>query len=183
MLNRISFSGTVDSGGYSEQAFRGRFTPTSIHNLRRAEAVLRGVHITNLDYEEVVSAPGEDVFLFLDPPYYSATQSRLYGRRGELHLQFDHQRFAKVMKECTHKWLLTYDNCPEIRKMFQGYSIVEWELQYGMNNYKQPTARPGRELFIANYDICQLYHQQLTLLYENGPAYDGTGSTCYFMEH
>jgi DNA adenine methylase len=29
VLNRITFSGTVDSGGYSEQAFHGRFTALS----------------------------------------------------------------------------------------------------------------------------------------------------------
>ncbi len=40
-----------------------------------------------------------------------------------------------------------------------------------MNNYKQPTARPGKELLIANYDICKLYHQQLTLLYEKKGIY------------
>jgi len=28
---------------------------------------------------------------------------------------------------------------------------VEWELQYGMNNYKQAIAAKGKELFIKNY--------------------------------
>lgn len=164
VLNRISFSGTVDSGGYSEQAFQGRFTLSSIANLRCAEKILQGVRITNWDYEQVLKEPGEEVFIFLDPPYYTATASRLYGRRGELHLQFDHERFARAVFACPHKWLITYDNCPEIRRRFQDYYIVEWQLQYGMTNYKKPSARPGKELFIANYDIQRLYYQQLTLL-------------------
>ncbi len=171
VLNRISFSGTVDSGGYSEQAFRGRFTPSAIRNLALADAILKGVEITNLDYETLLHASGEEVFIFLDPPYYSATQSRLYGRRGELHLQFDHERFAKAVQNCTHKWLITYDDCPEVRRRFSDYYIVQWELQYGMNNYKQPFARAGKELFIANYAISRLYHQQLTLLYEKRSPY------------
>ncbi len=164
VLNRISFSGTVDSGGYSEQAFHGRFTRSSIANLRCAEKVLEGVRITNWDYKQVLNEPGEEVFIFLDPPYYTATASRLYGRRGELHLQFDHERFARAVVACPHKWLITYDNCPEIRRRFQDYYIVEWQLQYGMTNYKKPSARPGKELFIANYDIQRLYYQQVTLL-------------------
>lgn len=166
ILNRISFSGTVDSGGFSEHAFYGRFTLSSIANLRQAEKVLEGVRITNWDYEQVLNEPGEEVFVFLDPPYYTATASRLYGRRGELHLQFDHERFARAVFACSHKWLITYDNCPEIRHRFRDYCIVEWQLQYGMTNYKKPFARPGKELFIANYDIQQMYHQQLALFYE-----------------
>lgn len=89
VLNRITFSGTVDSGGYSEGAFHGRFTFSAIRNLARVASVVNGVRITCLDYAEVVMAPGKGVFLFLDPPYYSVADSRLYGRRGELHLNFD----------------------------------------------------------------------------------------------
>ncbi len=171
VLNRITFSGTVDSGGYSEQAFHGRFTHSSIKALRRVSPILQGVRITHLDYAEVVNAPGEEVFLFLDPPYYSATRSRLYGKRGELHTGFDHERFASVVRSCPHKWLITYDDCPEVRRLFRDAYIVEWELQYGMNNYKQPVARPGKELFIANYDIASRYQKQLALLLEERARY------------
>lgn len=96
VLNRITFSGTVDSGGYSEQAFHGRFTWSAIYALRQVAPFLKGVQITWGDYEPVVREEGTGVFIFLDPPYYSVAQSRLYGRRGELHLQFDHERLARV---------------------------------------------------------------------------------------
>jgi DNA adenine methylase len=119
-----------------------------------------------MDYEEVLCAPGRDVFLFLDPPYYSVAKSRLYGKRGELHLQFDHERLARVVQSCPHRWLLTYDDCAEVRKLYRDAFIVEWTLQYGMNNYKQSSARPGNELFIANDDIRPLHQRQLTLIPE-----------------
>jgi len=166
VLNRITFSGTVDSGGYSEQAFHARFTHSSIRALEMAHHVLRDTTITNMDYAEVVNAPAEDVFLFLDPPYYSAADSRLYGKRGHLHTEFAHQRFAQIIQECPHHWLITYDDCAEVRRLFRDACIVEWQLQYGMNNYKQPTARPGRKLFIANYDIRSRYAKQLALVME-----------------
>lgn len=152
-LNRITFSGTVDSGGYSEQAFHQRFTPSAIERVRRLEPLLQGVRITHGDYEPILRTEGEGVFVFLDPPYYSATESRLYGKRGELHLHFNHLRLAQTLREVPHRWLLTYDDCPFIRQLYADYPQVRWVLQYGMNNYKQPTARPGRELFIANYPI------------------------------
>ena len=55
------------------------------------------------------------------------------------------------MKTCKHSWLITYDDSPEIRNNFKFAHIHEWELQYGMNNYKQGKAEKGKELFIYNY--------------------------------
>jgi len=153
ILNRITFSGTAESGGYSQGAFEKRFTDSSIARVQRLGALLQGVRITNLDYREVLHAPGDDVFIFLDPPYFSATQSRLYGRRGYLHTSFDHDEFATDLKLCPHKWLVTYDDSEKIRINFEFAHRYEWELQYGMNNYKQPTAAKGKELFIANYQV------------------------------
>jgi DNA adenine methylase len=50
-------------------------------------AALAGTRITDLDFEPVITAPGDDVFLFIDPPYCTAT--KLYGRNGSLHA-FEH---------------------------------------------------------------------------------------------
>ena len=98
---------------------------------------------------------GENVFIFLDPPYYSQSKSRLYGEKGNLHTSFDHIKFAENIKKCKHRWLITLDDCEENRKLFDFANIYEWELQYGMNNYKQETAAIGKELFISNYDLSE----------------------------
>ena len=37
--------------------------------------------------------------------------------------------------------------------MYDFAYINEWELQYGMNNYKKEKAKMGKELFISNYKI------------------------------
>lgn len=159
VLNRISFSGTVDSGGYSQAAFKSRFTDSAIERLLPLKEILAGIRITNLDYKAVIAEQGDDVCIFLDPPYLAATQSRLYGKNGNLHLAFDHHAFARVMSECRHHWLITYDDSPAIRQNFAFAKLYEWELQYGMNNYKQAKAAKGRELFITNYPIHQAPHQ------------------------
>ena len=151
ILNRITFSGTVDSGGYSQQAFERRFTDSSIDRLRKLSEGLSSVHITTGDYEKLLFTDGDGVFIFLDPPYLNATKSRLYGKRGRLHTSFNHEQFAEKMRECRHKWLITYDDSPEIRQLFSFANITEWKLQYGMNNYKQEYAAEGQELLIKNY--------------------------------
>ncbi|MBD2345462.1 DNA adenine methylase [Anabaena subtropica] len=154
VLNRITFSGTVESGGFSQQAFLKRFTYSSIERLEKLANILtEDIKITNLDYSQLLDGEQNDVFIFLDPPYFSATKSRLYGKDGDLHTSFEHQRFAKLLQQCPHRWLITYDNSPEIRANFPLAYIDEWELQYGMNNYKQSDAAKGKELFISNYEI------------------------------
>ncbi len=153
LLNRITFSGLAQSGGYSEESFKKRFTKSSISRLSQTSSQLKKVSITNRDYEEIVKRPGRNVFIFLDPPYLSKTKSKLYGERGKIHEEFDHVRFAKIMRGCKHKWLITYDDSPEIRELFSFANIYPWELQYGMNNYKQKKAAIGRELFITNYKL------------------------------
>lgn len=152
VLNRITFSGTVDSGGYSQQSFEKRFTKSSIERLKALAPIMKDVQITYEDYKNLLFKDGKDVFIFLDPPYFKTKKSRLYGKDGDLHILFDHNRFAKNMRKCKHKWLITYDNSPEIVELFDFANIYEWEHQYGMNNYKQSHAKKGRELFITNYD-------------------------------
>jgi DNA adenine methylase len=156
VLNRISFSGTIESGGYSEASFLGRFTDSSIDRLAALDQSLVNTKITNLDYGQLLEEPGENVFIFLDPPYLANSQSRLYGKKGDLHTFFDHNRFAKLMQDCSHQWLITYDDCEQVRENFAFAFIYEWELQYGMNNYKQKQAKKGNELFITNYPIDQI---------------------------
>ena len=151
VLNRITFSGTVDSGGYSQSAYEKRFTDSSIERVKNICPYLSGVKITNEDYTNSLFQDGDNVFIFLDPPYWKATESKLYGVRGILHTTFDHVQFAENMRECPHKWLITYDDSPVIRDLFDFAEVEEWTLQYGMNNYRQGSAAKGRELFIKNY--------------------------------
>jgi DNA adenine methylase len=151
IFNRITFSGTSESGGFSEQAFHGRFTESSIQRLKQFARVIQGAKITNEDYHKLIQKGGENIFIFLDPPYYSATKSALYGKNGNLHKSFDHARFAETMKNCKHNWLITYDDSAFIRELFPFAYIVEWNLTYGMRNVTESSNQTGKELFISNY--------------------------------
>lgn len=156
IYNRITFSGTTESGGYSDMAFKERFTESSIERLENLSSILSNTTITNYDYEQVIEAKGDNVFIFLDPPYYSATKSALYGKNGNLHKQFDHQRFADVMRNCQHKWLITYDDSDYIRNLFDFAHISEFNLIYGMRNVRSDkiiSNQKGKEIFISNYFV------------------------------
>lgn len=151
VYNRITFSGTTLSGGYSEGAYKGRFTQTSIDRLRKIHPLLINTKITNDDYSTLLTATGDNVFIYLDPPYYTAEKSALYGKNGHLHKGFNHQKLAQDLKTCQHKWLVTYDNSDYIKALFADFAYIhEWDLSYGMKNVSN-NSHIGKELFISNY--------------------------------
>lgn len=155
VFNRVTFSGTTEAGGFSVQAFEKRFTESSIERLSKVSSILVDVKITNLDYQEVINKDGKDVFIFLDPPYFSAKKSALYGKNGSLHKSFDHERFAECLKKCPHRWFLTYDNSPFIRELFSFAHISNWDLTYGMRNVTKSSNQSENELIISNYDLSE----------------------------
>jgi DNA adenine methylase len=148
-FNRVTFSGTTRAGGFSAAASIRRFTASSIERLAPMPEALKKVQISTLDFEELITEPGDDVFIFLDPPYYTAT--KLYGHNGSLHA-FDHWKLAKLLKKTSHRFLITYDDCAETRSLYDWANVRNWQLQYGMNNCNaERLSRVGAELFISNY--------------------------------
>jgi DNA adenine methylase len=71
--------------------------------------------------------PPSKTLIFLDPPYYEQGQS-LY----ENHYQpEDHVRLSGVVKNnLTSKWIISYDNHPEIRKAYSGCPKLVYSLGY-----------------------------------------------------
>jgi len=166
VFNRITFSGTSESGGFSKAAFEKRFTQSSIERVKALSTILDNTTITNFDYQKVLEAGGKNVFIFLDPPYFSATKSALYGKNGNLHKSFDHERFAEVLKNVNHKWLITYDDSKYIRDLFSFANINEWNLTYGMRNVGKNGNQNGKELFISNYSIVKAASGTQTNLFD-----------------
>ncbi|WP_214084231.1 DNA adenine methylase [Methanoculleus sp.] len=152
IMNRITFSGLIDSGGYSQESYDKRFTNSVIDKVLPLSQLLQDVTVTNMDYKHLLQEKGSNVFLFLDPPYLSARKSDLYGKNGDLHRQFEHEKFAEDVKKCRHRWLITCDDTPEMRQLFDFADIIPWNLKYGMTNVNRPNATNGKEIFILNYD-------------------------------
>ncbi len=151
ILNRISFSGLVDAGGFSQQSFEKRFTHSSIDRINFLANELEGVKISNSNYDDLLKKEGNDVFIYLDPPYYGNKHSKLYGKRGKLHVTFDHKKLAEELVKCKHNWLVTYDDNEVIRRYYSFANIIEKDVSYGMNNVSSKKAPRGKEIFITNY--------------------------------
>jgi len=164
VLNRITFSGVVDSGGYSQGSFEGRFTQSAIDRLQKTIPVIQNIQFYCEDFSYLVNQPGDEVFIFLDPPYYTATKSKLYGKKGILHTSFDHQQLFETLTNCRHNWLITYDNSEYIKNLYKDFYQWEWQLQYGMTTRNNAAFPLGNELLIANYDLAKVKEVNATAL-------------------
>ena len=154
LRNRVSFSGNQSTGGYSEQAFQHRLTDTSIEKIREASVLMQGVRIFVRDYSPALTDPGKDVFLFLDPPYFAAKSSRLYGTKGLLHSNFDHARFVDTLLKSEHRWLVTYDDSEQIRAYFCNdprIKIRKLSMSYSSSNLHGANSRMGHEIVVTNF--------------------------------
>ena len=138
-------------------------------NIRRSSAKLQDVKLTSLDFEEVIEAVEDDSFLFVDPPYFNSDQDKFYTHTFK---RDDHFRLSNVLRKHSNrlKFLLTYDNSPEVKEMYVwATEIYEQEWNYTINrtdDQKNGTARKGarykgRELFVLNYN--SIAHQPMLL--------------------
>ena len=135
IINRCSFSGATLSGGFSKEASKKRFTKSSIDRIQNLD--LSKFEISNLDFEDFIKNNGnENELLFLDPPYYLGVGSKLYGKNGDLHENFDHLKLYECLKN-QKKWIMTYNNCDYIRNLYKDYTIIETSWKYGMNKSKK----------------------------------------------
>jgi len=133
-INRSSFSGATFSGGWSARASYARFTDSSIQRLRDFKA-----SNFRVDYADFgTSIPWHPrAFLYLDPPYMlEASKNSLYGVDGDLHDTFDHEKLYNMLTKRSD-WVMSYNDCKEIRDMYCDRKIVEAAWAYGMNKSKK----------------------------------------------
>ena len=156
VLNRISFSGLTTSGGYSKDAFKNRFTASSIERLIPLEGILQDVNISHGDYSNLLNGRKNQVLIYLDPPYFKNKNSRLYGKNGQLHSNFNHNLFYEEVISCNHNILISYDNSVKNIQKFhdsEKFHFLFIYMQYGMNNVAKSRIPKKRELIITNYKI------------------------------
>ena len=159
-LNRTSYSGIIHKPAWG-YALGASSPPENWHRfVRGATTKLQGVKLTSLDFEEVLAAPaqGKRVLMYLDPPYFLADQKRAYTKPFKME---DHLRLERMLRELGHAFLLSYDDCPQIRELYSWAHIYERSWFYNTANSSGPR-KVGKELFITNYRVEHL--EQLDLL-------------------
>lgn len=146
VLNRTSFSGSTLSGGMASGGPHNnpRFTKSSIDKLRKFK--IKNLIIQQADFKKSIPRH-KNTLLYLDPPYL--IQSKLYGKKGDLHKNFDHNILAKILKK-RNNWILSYNNSKEIHEIYSDYTILYPDWKYGMSHDKS-----SREVLILSHDIAK----------------------------
>lgn len=151
-LNRTSYSGIINKPAWGYVT--GKSAPPSswVKFVQEAHSKLMGVRITSLDFSVVVRTPstGKRVLIYLDPPYFHADQKRAYTKPFQLQ---DHIRLAALLRQTEFLFCLSYDDCTEIRKLYEWAEIHPLTWLYNTANLKGETRKRGNELIITNYRI------------------------------
>lgn len=164
LVNRVSFSGLGDCGSFSKSRYFN-FTFQALDRILAAQPLLQKMEIYNQSFEKTIAMIDSDPqksFIFFDPPYYRQENSRLYGKSGNLHYGFEHEKFAQIAKETNCRWFITYDDSIKVRRMFRGSSVYSGKCYitpfkipggYTLSGKPSVDALNGEELFISNYPL------------------------------
>lgn len=150
-LNRCNRSGIIMNGGpiggirqNGKWKLDARFTKSEL--LRRCKRVS--------EYRKRIEVSGEDglrfierldpeaTFFFIDPPYFQKGAT-LY--LNALDAEYHEALAARLRAMPRAAWVLTYDNCPEVRRLYQGWaSIRPFTLRYAASE-----RRSGQEILVS----------------------------------
>ena len=134
----------------------GGFTPQrstcknggSFHNhMAEYRQRIQGVQVLKGDWEPVVRKfDSPDTFFYLDPPYTRGWKDYKGGDQDQL------TRLGAVLPVLQGKWLLSYDDTPEVRAAFPGYEMRSLEMSRKLGPNPENRERAS-ELLIANYPL------------------------------
>lgn len=163
-LNRTSFSGKLVSAAWGYRPKRSLPPERWKERILPCGTMLENVKLTSVDFTEVIRADGEDVLMYVDPPYYLPPKHKHYRFGFDME---DHVRLAKELKNTKHKFFLTYDDCEEVRELYSWANIYSAKFFYRVDN---STVRGGErqigfELIITNFKLPSL--EQTSLFDDN----------------
>jgi DNA adenine methylase len=148
-LNRTNRSGIMNGGIIGGRNQKGdwlidaRFNRTALAARVRAIGTMkRHISITRLDALEFIDSLDDENtkrLVYLDPPYFAKGQD-LY---PNFYTADDHSQIAERLGKFTQPWIMTYDDCDEIRELYHTSTMRNSELSYSAR-----TVRRGREVIV-----------------------------------
>lgn len=138
-LNRVNRSGILKAGVIGGKKQNGAYKMNcrfnkeklilQIQEIYKYRKKIKFYNLDVLDFLKLINKR-ENLFIFFDPPYYN--------KGSELYTNFfkhdDHLKLAKEIKKITNNWIVTYDNSEEIKKMYNTHDILEFDINYSLQN-------------------------------------------------
>ena len=152
IVNKCSFSGLTESSSFSSQASRSNFSVRGIEKLPGYSEIISNWNINGYSYEYLMENDMHDgIFMYLDPPY--DIKDNLYGKKGSMHKNFDHDKFAKDCDEHSIPMMVSYNSDQLVRDRFKGWNAAEFDLTYTMRSVGEymRDQKTRKELILMNY--------------------------------
>jgi DNA adenine methylase len=123
-MMRWSGHGGSPRGGYGQQQPRigERWSTDWLTNkltLISERLSAADARITALDFAALIEDTSRRAVLFLDPPYFDSGSNYRYNCKPT-----DHLRLAALLRKRPHPWVLTYRDCPEVRRLYVWATIA-----------------------------------------------------------
>ena len=113
---------------------------------RRCENVI----IENQDFETLIRHYDRPTsFFYCDPPYFTSEYVYDCGFAWD-----DHLRLHRVLTAAQGKFLLSYNDCPEIRALYAGHQFFDFKRAHSMAQ-RFEAGKEFPELLVANYDLTE----------------------------
>ncbi len=116
--------------------------------IQQLENRLANVVIENQDFETLIRHYDRpDTFFYLDPPYFSTED--MYA------VEFawaDHVRLRDTAANMQGRFLLSYNDCAEIRELYDGFHVFDFTRVHSMAQ-RYEAGKEFKELLIGNYDL------------------------------
>ena len=150
-LNRCNRSGIIMNGGpiggvnqTGKWKLNARYNKPGLR--RRCERIAEyrdRIHVSGEDGINFIGGLDPDAtFFFIDPPYFVKGPT-LY--LNALDHSYHEELASRLRLMSDSAWVLTYDDCPEIRKMYRGWATIRpFALRYAASE-----RRSGREVMIV----------------------------------
>ena len=154
IVNKCSFSGLTESSSFSQQASISNFSMRGIEKLSGYSELITNWNITNNTYEDLIENEiHDDIFMYLDPPY--DIKDNLYGKKGEMHKSFDHDKFAENCDKSNIDMLVSYNSNQLVKDRFKDWTAAEFDLTYTMRSVGEymRDQQKRKELLLLNYEL------------------------------
>jgi DNA adenine methylase len=121
--------------------------------IRECCARLQRVVIENKDFESLIGLYDRpDTFFYNDPPYYETEDYYRDVKFGKT----DHERLAETLLHIEGKFLLSYNDCPEIMDLYEKPGItIERISRLSNMAQRYEGGKMYAELLISNYNTTQ----------------------------
>ena len=153
IVNKCSFSGLTESSSFSQQASNSNFSMRGIEKLPGYSDIISHWHINQYSYEYCFRTDiHDDLFMYLDPPY--DIKDNLYGKKGDMHKRFDHDKFAEDCSQSKVDQLISYNSDQLVKDRFKDWNVGEFDLTYTMRSVGDymREQKTRKELLLFNYE-------------------------------